>query len=240
MNSIIRNEFKGSMLGVEGRFCNVIADDTTGRIRNQEFKASRMHKDQYVKVFVRFDDECLNGHETFSITGETRHTGGCIHETIAEAFPELEPLIKWHLVSTDGPMHYIANTTYHAGDRDHWGLRKGEKRQIRKGGTNQFRWELVAVIDGQQVPLKTSTLCESEPVPPTVKYVPECITGEGKERQFEAARSVAVWPEATDEQLSLPKEELTELLNARLPALLESFRSDMIAAGFLYPEPKES
>ena len=74
----------------------------------------------------------------------------------------------------------------------------------------------------------------------TVKYVPECITGEGKERQFEAARSVAVWPEATDEQLSLPKEELTEILNARLPALMEAFKADMVAAGFLYPEPKES
>jgi len=239
MNSIIRNEFAGSMLGVEGRFRNVVADDTTGRILDQEFLASRLHKDQYVKVFVSFDDKCRNGHETFSITGGTRHTGGCIHDTISEAFPELEPLIKWHLVSTDGPMHYVGNTIYLAGDRDHWGLRKGEKRQVRHRGTTLLRWNLVSIIDGEEAPLKTNILSESEPVAPVVKYVPEYITGEGKERQFDAARSVAVWPEATDEQLSLPKEELTELLNARLPALMEAFKADMVAAGFLYPKPKE-
>jgi hypothetical protein len=37
-----------------------------------------------------------------------------MHEELAVVFPELAHLTKWHLVSTDGPMHYIANTTYHA------------------------------------------------------------------------------------------------------------------------------
>jgi hypothetical protein len=55
--------------------------------------------------------------------------GGCIHEDIAKHFPELMPYIKWHLTSTDGPMHYLANTLYHANDKDCWGKRKGEPRQ---------------------------------------------------------------------------------------------------------------
>lgn len=54
----------------------------------------------------------------FSVTGETQRredvrwregSGGCIHEEIAKHFPELAPLLKWHLVSTEEPMHYFAN-----------------------------------------------------------------------------------------------------------------------------------
>lgn len=76
---------------------------------------------------IRFDDECHNGHNSFAITGHGWYDhfkardwdfGGCCHEMIAEVFPELEPLIQWHLVSSDGPMHYIANTLYHASKRD--------------------------------------------------------------------------------------------------------------------------
>jgi hypothetical protein len=33
---------------------------------------------------------------------------------IGEHFPELQQYFKWHLTSTDGPMHYIANTIYWA------------------------------------------------------------------------------------------------------------------------------
>jgi hypothetical protein len=88
-------------------------------------------------ILIRHDDECKNGHEIFSITGELFSSavktprgesvmGGCIHEVIADFAPDLAPLLKWHLTSTDGPMHYLANTLHHAGDRDCWGKRKGE------------------------------------------------------------------------------------------------------------------
>ena len=85
---------------------------------------------------VRFDDECKNGHKTFAITGEilrrTRYgrwvfdSCGQIRDDIAKHFPDLVPYLKWHLCSTDGPMHYLANTIYHASDKDCWGRRKGE------------------------------------------------------------------------------------------------------------------
>ena len=55
----------------------------------------------------------------FSITGnfKDKHSdmGGCIHSEIAEHFPQLAPYIRWHLTSTNGPMHYLANAMYHAG-----------------------------------------------------------------------------------------------------------------------------
>jgi hypothetical protein len=87
---------------------------------------------------VRHDDECGNGHNSFAITATVRvprhkdiAAGGCMHEEIAKAFPELAPFIKWHLTSTDGPMHYVANTIHLAGDRDCWGHRKGEPKDFK-------------------------------------------------------------------------------------------------------------
>ena len=82
---------------------------------------------------ARFGDGCKNGHNTFAITADlydrTQRNGGrhavgtqgrrylgscgCLHDLVRAHFPELAPLIKWHLTSTDGPMHYIANTIYH-------------------------------------------------------------------------------------------------------------------------------
>ena len=150
---------------------------------------------------VRYDDRCNNGHNTFSITGEiwTRPKGrdcescGCIHEEITKHFPELAPFIKWHLCSSDGPLHYLANTVFHASNRDHWGLLKGE--------TRPGKYHLI---------------------------------GEGKERQLDCARSSAIWPEATDEQLTQEPEELRAALNARLPGLLAEFRTAIEILGFTF------
>lgn len=80
-----------------------------------------------IKVTIRYDDECNNGHNTFAITGEIKRQGnyrdcevcGCIHEEIEKYFPEFQHLIKWHLVSSDSPLHYIANTIYWAKDREY-------------------------------------------------------------------------------------------------------------------------
>ena len=94
---------------------------------------------------VRFDDQCKNGHKTFAITGEILRKarngrwefGSCgqIQDDIAKHFPNLVPYFKWHLCSTDGPLHYLANTLYHASGKDCWGRRKGEpsawERRIR-------------------------------------------------------------------------------------------------------------
>lgn len=87
----------------------------------------------WLKVECHFDDVCNNGHNTFAITANVYTQNphnvvacGCLHEEIAQVFPELAPLIQWHLVSSDGPLHYLANTLYFAGDRDYNGRKKGE------------------------------------------------------------------------------------------------------------------
>lgn len=137
---------------------------------------------------VRHDGSCGNGHNSFAITGEIRRLNGkrwvedsfgALHDDIVKHFPELKPFIKWHLSTNDGPLHYIANTTFHAGNLD-------------------------------------------------------CFGKEGKERDFDAARKCAVWPEATDKQLSLPREELTKLLEERRAKLLEEFKKDVLSLGMLF------
>lgn len=203
-------------------------------------------KNNRIKAFIRFDDECKNGHNSFAITGEmydytlTRnqwHSGGCIHDDVAKAFPEIAHLIKWHLTDSTCPMHYLANATYHASDRDHNGLLKGESRQIISGKSGLPAWRLEAV-DANGVALPYGEIGKSFDgiTPPenpnySIKWVPWCIIGEGKARNFDAARSCAVWPEATDAQLSLPRSELTALLEARHAGLVAAFKADILAAG---------
>lgn len=82
---------------------------------------------RWIQAQVGHDDDCGNGHNTFSITGSGGYRGrradcfGCMHEDIAKHFPELAPYIRWHLTSTDGPLHYLANGKFwagHSGFRD--------------------------------------------------------------------------------------------------------------------------
>lgn len=260
MSTTIKQEHRGEVFTVPGRFHNVIAwpndpklpERCRGRIANQQWTSDRRPHGKHgemMRVSLCFDDECKNGHESFGITadifsaGGRYVAGGCLHDEIAKTFPELRPLIKWHLCSTDGPMHYVANTIYLAGDRDHNGLRKGEKQQIKNGRTGEPCWELVAVIDGEERPireLKNHIESEATPEAPPVKYAPWCRIGEGKERQLDAARSVAIWPEATDEQLTAEPEELRRALEGRLPELLERFEETMRSCGFVWPEKEAS
>jgi len=203
-----------------------------------------------IRATMRFDDECRNGHETFSITAEIYRvsangarswdSGGCLHDEIAKYFPDLAPLIKWHLTSTDGPMHYVANTLYHAGDRDHNGLRAGESRQLRNGKTGEPCWVLQAIgPDGAATSTRLIKEYADGATPPantlTLEWRPWLRVGEGKARDLAAARSCAVWPDATDAELMQEPEALKAALLARLPALQAEFKAAMIGAGFRWP-----
>lgn len=139
---VLTEEYTHAINGVAGRmFARTIGGKNykEGTFSSQKWGASREYQEGKSKfrmrVEVRFDDNCRNGHNTFAITcsidewraGTWREFGGgAAHDEIGRVFPELAPLIKWHLCSTDGPMHYIANTVYLAGDRDHNGKRAGE------------------------------------------------------------------------------------------------------------------
>lgn len=180
---------------------------------------------------VRYDDECGNGHNSFSITGEINSTdsrrdnfvaGGCLHDEISKHFPELAPLVKWHLCSADKPMHYIANTVYHAlehgpthawvyftGQNDPLGVGEGAERLL--GYVKADRARVAEGKEGYRVKWDQKTV---------------------KIRNLDHARSSSVWPEATDEELTAPG--LKERLEARLPQLQADFRAAVESLGFTF------
>lgn len=306
-NQVIRNERAGDVFGVPGRFFNVVADPANPAIiRNQKWVSESRSavagwgKGARLAVEIRFDDDCGNGHNSFAVTGEIRTprewlAGGCLHDEIAAVFPELAPLIRWHLCSTDGPMHYIANAVYLAGDRDCNGKRKGEpltyEERIQFGDfpiTRAIGKKFAAFLAERKGFLQTApktnpqrqlledlTVIEvPHPRDPKTYSANYTISGfdvdwyaapfkdhnaalefclalasydvrfiriptsysEGKERELDKARSAAVWPEATDEQLSAEPEELKAMLTARLPALINAMRDDVTRAGFLWSQ----
>jgi hypothetical protein len=304
MNQILRAEFAGQMLGVPGRFANVIGEPGAAVVRNQTFTTETRPCLSYgptatIRAEVRFDDECKNGHNTFAITAVIRDSryrgdkreiaGGCCHDEIAAAFPELAPLIRWHLTSTDGPMHYIANTVYLAGNRDHWGKLAGEPRAwqtlIQFGdnpikhnpGSKFVKWlESCVPLHGEarfdfeilpydhkdrktygtkytfggfadkwhECPFDTEQdaldfLCALQTCNP--KFVKAAVAwGEGKARDLDAARRAAVWPDASDAELSVEPEQLKAALAARHASLVKNFREDMLTAGFIWADASEA
>jgi hypothetical protein len=296
MNKIHTAEHAYSMFGIEGRMHNKLLNTKTGLFAYQKFGASRpfnekgFKKGSIISVAVRFDDQCGNKHQSFSITGDVREPrshdtsiGGCIHDEIEKYFPEIKHLIKWHCTSTNGPMHYAANTAYHASNRDHNGCLKGEPWAwdyhikfgafpITKQVGKKFKefietkmpshegfvlkevpytsadgkvYESQYTFEGFETtwggaPLKSKAAADQflealTNYDVTFTSIPSQF-GEGKVRDLDAARRCAVWPEATDEQLMLPKAELIALLNERAPKLLEEFRKDVEAAGFLWEQ----
>lgn len=293
-------EKQHSINGVQGRYW---------MIKNKGVRADHCHdaqkwisearpvegygKGETLRVEIRHDDQCKNGHNSFAITGDIRDhrgvsvAGGCVHEDIAAVFPELAHLIKWHLSSTDGPMHYLANALYLAGDRDHNGKRKGEPWAFDhavkfngvpvahkvKASFSKFLQDCKASTFGQPAfDFEVIRYDHREHGKPNAyQYAPKFTFGgyaeqwhdcpfnseaealdflkalqtckpefvevptlfsEGKARELDAARRAAVWMDATDEQLSAPREELAAALTARLPALLAEFKADIEAIGF--------
>lgn len=236
---------------------------------------------------VRYDDDCRNGNNSFSITGvvysnktssSDRYfvTGGCIHEEIEKHFPELKHLIKWHLTSSDGPMHYVANTTFHARTRENMNLPLDEPmrfekklkfdsipftfKEFKRGFFDELEkgvdWENETITAHKHPKdpetysdnysfsfLKTenwydcpfSTKQNAEEFLETFKNFKYAIVStptewnKAVEPNLEAARSCAVWPDATLEQLQDKK-----LLMERLPALMQEFKRDIEALGFTY------
>ena len=222
-------------------------------VRKQEKKFARQYREDgaahRIAVTIRWDDECQNGHNTFAITADIQRQarnnrwvwscGGCCHDDVAKRFPKLAKYLKWHLCGADMPMHYVANTVYHASNRDCWGCLKGEPRAVdyyplTKDGGLAFKVD----ESGKPIPIKCKTAQEAKAVAESMGSVNVLdhvvLRGEGKERELDAARNSAVWPEATDEELLQEPEALKAALMARLPALMAEFRKDMEELGFVW------
>lgn len=100
---------------------------------------------KYKKVVcnIRYDDQCGNGHNSFAITGDfyvnqreidrnDPSMCGCCHDDLVKVFPEIAHLIKWHFSSSDGPVHYIANTLYNARECDTANCKVGDPTKFEK------------------------------------------------------------------------------------------------------------
>lgn len=202
---------------------------TKRQVKKEEFKGL-MYQGEKVNLTVnlRYDDSCKNGHNTFSITGDLYKFGraktdgnmiscGCIHDIIIELAPQYEHLIKWHLMSSDEPMHYIANTIYHASKIEKY-------NHFVYLNDDEFKFkELLGIYKLEEIEgLKN-------------KYGKDNIIVESKEHysnkesNLESARSTAIAPNASLEQLQ-SKEWLLE----RLPQLKQNFKKDIEALGFIY------
>lgn len=180
---------------------------------------------------VRYDDECGNGHNSFAITGAQyrkergiwkEDSFGCLHEEIAKHFPELAPFIKWHFMNSDGPMHYIANTVYHVlehGPRYAWVYYIGPQDPLKIEAAKERLLGYVDATRAREAVGKPGY---------TVKWDDKTV----KVRNLDYARSSAIWPDATDEELIAPG--LKERLEARLPALIEAFKADLAILGLTY------
>jgi len=191
-------------------------------------------KDVYsITATVRYDDQCGNGHNSFGITADIRrngreYMGGCCHEEVAKHFPGLAPLIKWHLTSSDGPMHYVANTVYHAlqhGPDSAWVFHKAFSVTPPGGGKAfSLNEQCLKYCDMEEA----NAIVASNPA---IYYI-KIDDKTAKTRNLDHARSCAVWPEATDEDLTAPG--LEQRLMDRLPALLAEFKAAVESLGFTF------
>lgn len=184
-------------------------------------------KERTITAKVRYDDEFGNGHNTFAITADIQENGiwaggGCCHEEVAAAFPELAPLIKFHLCSSDGPLHYVANAAYHAlehGPTHAWIYYSGQHDPLCMEDKKE-RLLTYAKTD-------KAKMAEGKP-----GYRVQWDEKTVKVRNLDHARSSAIWPDATDEELTAPG--LKERLEARLPALMAEFRAAVESLGFTW------
>jgi hypothetical protein len=202
----------------------------------------------YIKTYARWDDELRNGSNTFHVHTDVYHANSddkseCVFlsdvpEQVARIPQHVRALQKWGGCLPMGPWFYIESTLYLAGNRDCNGLLEGEVRQLRNGKTGLPVWQLMALDDkGEDVPLHTLKSINPEgDTCPTTEYKlvwrPWNRIGVGKERQLNAAREVAIWPDATDEQLM--SDDLRQLLIDRHPALIQEFHGVIVGLGFTW------
>lgn len=225
---------------------------TTNQVKTFRGEYTEGGHTRVVVASVRYDDQCGNGHNTFSITGMvygphgcardgvektadgkrvTCESCGCVHDDIARAIPALAPFIKWHLCSSDGPMHYPDNALFLSGTRDCHGLDLGEFRQHTSRGSQNDGiagvplWEL-------EKPKTDEMYADEVPAPVVLEWKASGRTGEGKARELDAAREAAIWPDATDAELSIEPDKLRAVLMERLPGLIDEFRAEVESLGF--------
>ena len=184
-----------------------------------------------LEVTLSWWDLCKNGHNSFFIrshayvkksvldTDLRKEYYQLTQQDVDVYFPQLKKAYAYYraLFSPYGPLYYFENTTYQAGAVDCWGTKAGEQRKTAEGLLKWRNSSGFKLHFGD----KTDEFC-----------VP--ILGEGKKRDLDAARNSSFWPDATDEELSLERSALLELLEMRLQGIMTNFKSFIEKLGFEY------
>lgn len=99
--------------------------NTVNASNDLRFQRTKTVGKESITVNIRLNDECKNGHQDFSITGDIYEAdkpktdryhiaSGCIHDEILKAYPEFKQFVVLHLCDYKGiPMHASANGFYH-------------------------------------------------------------------------------------------------------------------------------
>jgi hypothetical protein len=107
-----------TLLGIEGVLVQVEGEN--GLWKDQLFVAYRDFKGQggRFEICISYDKgAAANTSNYFAITRDFDGVTGPLGEEQAREFwPEIAHLVKWHLCEDGVPLHYIANTLYHAGE----------------------------------------------------------------------------------------------------------------------------
>lgn len=105
---------------------SILVRDQTKKVYflNKEYNGQKVD----LIITLRYDDECGNGLNSFSITGELYKASrrndsaliscGCLHDEIKVIAPEYSKFIKWHLMSSKEPLYYFENTLYWANNNN--------------------------------------------------------------------------------------------------------------------------
>jgi len=107
---------------------------TTEQVKTNDLKYSNdlrhsilSHDSEGNNIYIKIElnDDCKNGHQDFSITGDIYQagkpkidkyhlSGGCIHEEILKARPDLKIFVELHLCDYEGiPTYAVENGFYH-------------------------------------------------------------------------------------------------------------------------------
>jgi hypothetical protein len=176
------------------------------------------HHSTTITVEVRYDDRHGNGHNTFSIIATLSDGGGGrMDEDVARLFPQLAPLIKYHQVSTDGPMHYVANTLYWLGYHPEWCRGEpGDPPNLTHARTGAV-W---------------SDMPESF-LAPSLKVADHDATMDAtSDEDFIPTTPLAI--EAAKQRFAAARQAVIDALMARLPSLLTEFRAAVESLGFTW------
>lgn len=99
--------------------------NNTKKTNSLKFSTSKIIGGEDITVTIRLNDDCGNGHQDFSITGDIYKAnarksdknhlmGGCIHEEILKVFPEFQIFVNLHLCDFNGvPTYAVENGFYH-------------------------------------------------------------------------------------------------------------------------------